>query len=457
MSDILLTHGYFLRDDEAEKKIMKPYPPLGILYLSAYLKKQGFGVDIFDSTFSSFEVFEKYISEKNPPIVGLYCNLMTKQTILRMMKVLRERGITVIVGGPEPPYHAEEFIQAGADYVVRGEGEETLSELLGVLSNGTLSRFEKVRGLVFINDDGRIIETPPRPFMHDLDSLPYPDREAIDIDSYIATWKKHHGMGSVSLITVRGCPFSCAWCSRSVYGETYRRRSPKLVADEVEFLMNRYKPDMLWIADDVFTINHRWLYELRDEFKSRNIRIPFECISRADRMNEEVIKALSDMGCFRVWFGSESGSQRILDAMNRGVTVEQIRSVTALTRKYGIRSGLFVMFGYDQETIDDIDATLDHLKKANPDIYLTTLAYPIKGTPYYNKVEKHIHTGLDWKDRSERDVVIRNRPSGLFYRFTTAWINNEMRLFQEASAPLSHRLRWLTKAKAARIGMKLTQ
>ena len=490
--DILLTHGYFLQEDPAEKKIMKPYPPLGILYLSAWLKQKGFNVDVYDSTFSSFESFRNHVDERRPKAVGLYSNLMTRPVILRMIDYLKQGGTDIIVGGPETSHHYHGFIEAGAHYIVCGEGEETLAELLGFLESretaktagnddmihtkftgrdvnaphgkragGTTEKshddiLSRIRGLAFRDSSGRIIKTEPRPTWENLDTLPLPDREAIDLEKYISTWREHHGLGAVSLMTVRGCPYSCTWCSRAVFGETYRRRSPRLVADEVEMLIERYRPDMLWFADDVFTINHRWFFELRDEFQRRNIKIPFECTSRADRLNEKVVKALADMGCFRVWYGSESGSQRILDAMERGVTVEKVQEVTELTRKYGIESGWFVMFGYEGEDIPDIDATLDHLKKSNPDSYLTTIAYPIKGTPYYYDVEKHIHTRGSWHDRTERDVMLDNRPSRLFYTFVQAWIANEMRLHRHQTASAMRRIPWFLKAKTARIGMKMT-
>ncbi len=457
-SDILLTHGYFLEEDPAERKVMKPYPPLGILYLSAYLKQQGYCVDVFDSTFSSCKAFQEHVHRSKPPAVGIYCNLMTRVSVLRMISFLKQSEITVILGGPETAHYAGEFIEAGADYVIRGEGEQSLADLLTTLNDDDPEKsLYSVKGLVFKNQKGEVTETPPSPHWENLDTLPLPDREAINIDAYISAWKKHHGTGAVSLITARGCPFSCTWCSRAVFGETYRRRSPRLVADEVAFLIERYQPEMLWFADDVFTINHRWLFDLRDEFRKRGIRIPFECTSRADRMNEEVLRALAEMGCNRIWYGSESGSQRLLDAMSRGVTAEKIQRVTSQIRHLGMESGLFVMFGYEGEEVSDIDATLEHLKQANPDQYLTTVAYPIKGTPYYHLIKNHIHSDRPWGQRTERGIKVQNRPSKWFYNCTKSWFANEMRMHRHLSASLRQRIPWYLKAKAARIGMKLMQ
>ena len=183
----------------------------------------------------------------------------------------------------------------------------------------------------------------------DLDAQPFPDRAAIDQHAYVDVWRKHHGSGSVSLITARGCPFTCTWCSHSVFGYSHRRRSPANVVDEVEHIVATYAPDQLWYADDVFTINHKWLFEYAAEMERRGLRLPFETISREDRLNEEIIQTLARMGCYRLWIGAESGSQRVLDAMKRRTNAERVRSMVHLLQKYGIEVGMFIMLGYDGE------------------------------------------------------------------------------------------------------------
>ncbi|HXF99570.1 MAG TPA: radical SAM protein, partial [Bacteroidota bacterium] len=349
--DILLTHGYFLNEDEAEKRVMKPYPALGILYLSSYLKSCGFAVEVFDSTFQSPEHFRRYIASAQPPVVGISINLMTKLNALRMIRWCKEQGSTVVVGGPEVPCYAEEFLRYGADVAVIGEGEHTLAELLPFVLDGRLNDLGHVAGIAYLGPDRTVIRTAPRPLIPDLDTLPFPDREAIPIQPYVDTWKTYHGRSSLSLLCARGCPYSCTWCSRSVFGETHRRRSVHNVVDEIELLLDRYRPDQLWLADDVFTINYRWLFAFAEEMRRRNLRVPFECITRADRLNEDVVRTLAELGALRVWFGSESGSQRILDAMQRRVSVEEIRTATALLQRYGIEAGLFVMLGYPGEDL----------------------------------------------------------------------------------------------------------
>ncbi|MFQ6114818.1 MAG: B12-binding domain-containing radical SAM protein, partial [bacterium] len=256
LMDILLTHGYFLYEDPLEQKVMKPYPPLGILYVSSYLKSKGFEVKVLDTTFKSREEVFTYLNNTRPALVGIYCNLMTKPEVLKMIRSCKRVGSTVILGGPEPPYYAEEYIKYGADIVVIGEGELTLEELIPHLQKYGKQNLTQIRGIVFQKENGSFEQTPQRPFYEKLDNLPFPDRKALDLQEYIRVWRQHHGLGSVSLICARGCPYTCAWCSHSVYGVSHRRRSPKNVADEVEMIVTEYKPDMLWYADDVFTIHH---------------------------------------------------------------------------------------------------------------------------------------------------------------------------------------------------------
>jgi anaerobic magnesium-protoporphyrin IX monomethyl ester cyclase len=457
--DILLTHGYFLQEDEAEKRIMKPYPTLGILYISSYLKSRGFDVAIYDSTFKSKEEFRRSIDALNPSIVGIYVNLMTKLNALELIKYCKSKQCTVIVGGPEVPFYGEEFLKYGADIGVIGEGELTLAELLPHLHQQGPTAMHHINGIIYRETDGTIVRTAERELIGDLDTLPNPDRAAIDIPKYIDTWRKHHGRGSLSVISSRGCPFTCTWCSRSVFGDTHRRRSAQHVVNEIEMLIADYRPDQLWFADDVFTINHKWFYAFYDEMKRRNIRIPFECISRADRLNEDILRKMVDIGSFRIWYGSESGSQRILDAMQRRVRVEQIQTVTKLAQQYGIEAGLFIMLGYPGEEIEDIDATVAHLKETNPDTYLTTIAYPIKGTTMYNQVKENLIQSDNWETITDRSLRFHGRHSDRFYWFAMRYLVNEVARHKLLNTPHN----WLpvikttTKSRIARIGMKLTQ
>lgn len=428
MADLLLTHGYFLYEDPKELKIMKPYVPLGILYICSHLRKKGFDVDVFDSTFSSPHELIRHLRTEPPSVLGVYANLMTRKRVVEIVKVAREAGWKTIVGGPEPGAYVREYLDAGADVVVIGEGEITIEELLPALKETSENALERVRGIAFLSEDGHVRQTASRPQIADLDAQPWPAREAVDVTRYVRTWREAHGQGSVSFITARGCPYRCRWCSHQVFGMTHRRRKPHAVVDEVEWLLTTYHPDMVWIADDVFTIHHGWLRQYTTEMRRRGLRIPFECISRADRLNDEVVDLLAEVGCFRVWIGSESGSQRILNAMERGVTVEQVQSAVASCKTRGIQTGMFLMWGYDGEELQDIEATIEHVKRSDPDIFFTTVAYPIKGTPYYQRVADSLVQLKPWSETSDRELTLRNRRPATFYEFADRLLRDEVQL-----------------------------
>jgi anaerobic magnesium-protoporphyrin IX monomethyl ester cyclase len=421
---LLLTHAYFISEDPKERQIMKPYAPLGILYLSSHLRAKGLDVDVYDSTFGSREELFAILDAGPPAAIGIYGNLMTRRNVLDIAARARAAGWKVILGGPEPANYADEYLAAGADLIVAGEGEYALERLLAAHIDP--SAWPSVPGIIFRAPDGSTVRTGPAQLIPDLDAQPWPDRERVDIPRYLKAWRQHHGTGSVSLITARGCPYHCNWCSHSVYGKTHRRRSPKSVVDEVAWIAQRYQPDMLWLADDVFTIHPGWILEYAAEMNSRGLKIPFECITRADRLNPRMAETLAALGCFRVWIGSESGSQRILDAMQRGVKVEQVREAVSLCRQNGIQTGMFLMWGYDSEDIPDIEATVDHVKQCRPDVFLTTVSYPIKGTPYFDKVASRLVSIRPWEASTDREVRVRGRHSEIFYRHADELLKHEM-------------------------------
>ena len=416
---LLLTHGFFLAEDPKEQQILRPYPPLGILYISAYLRSRGFEVEVYDSTWGSREELFRILNDGPPAMLGLYANLLTRRNAIAIIQRAKANGWKVVVGGPEPANYAEEYLAAGADYVVPGEGELVIERLLG--------GDPAPDGVVYRDDaTGSVVRTSPAEQIRDLDSLPWPDRERVDIDRYLAAWRERHGVGSVSLITARGCPYSCRWCSHSTYGKTHRRRSPAGVADEAEWVLKRYGAEMLWYADDVFTIHHGWTLKYAAEIQRRRIQVPFECITRADRLNPQIADTLAEMGCTRVWIGSESGSQRVLDAMERGVRVEQVQEAVGLARSRGIESGMFLMWGYEGEQIEDIEATVEHVKVCRPDVFLTTVSYPIKGTGYYNDVRDNLVRIGEWSTSTDRDWRIRGRHSRRYFQFADELLRRSM-------------------------------
>lgn len=457
--DLLLTHGYCIEEDEHERKIMKPYPPLGILYISSYLKSRGFDVNVYDTTFSNRAAIREYLLRERPPVVGFYCNLMTRSKVIPTIAIAKEAGSLVIVGGPEPANYAEEYLAHGADIVVIGEGELTLEDLLPHLARYGPTGMEHIQGIVYRDGNGRVVRTEARAYIKDITALPFPDRAAIDIPRYVDTWRTHHGLGSVSLITARGCPYSCKWCSHAVYGYTHRRRTPENVADELQLIIDTYQPDMAWYADDVFTIHKSWFFKYAEELKQRGIRIPFETISREDRLNEDIIRTLAEMGAFRIWIGAESGSQKILDAMNRKTKAERVREMVQMLQKYGIEAGMFIMLGYDGEEQSDLEASVDLLKRSNPNLFLTTVAYPIKNTPYYNEVKDRVIPLTTWDGGSDRDFTVAGRHSRRFYHHATKWMVNEVALHQQlhnGKRDYPRLAKSFVNAKLGRAGMLVT-
>ncbi|HEX2165119.1 MAG TPA: radical SAM protein [Thermoanaerobaculia bacterium] len=453
MPDVLLTHGYFLAEDDNEREIMKPYPTLGLLYLSAYLRREGFAVEVFDATFARREdLFARL--DAGTGVVAIYTNLLTRGAVLAIVARAKRAGWTVVLGGPESAGWPAEYLARGADAIVVGEGEATMAELLPALSTHGPHRLHGVAGVVFRDEDGALVENPPRPQVADLDTLPWPDRGQIDVPRYVDVWRTHHGTGSVNLITARGCPYRCRWCSHAVYGYTHRRRSAADCAAEVAHLVETYRPDQVWYADDVFTIHHRWLADFARELARRDLRVPFETISRADRMmSDEVLSTLAAMGCRRVWIGSESGSQRVLDAMERRVTVEQVQWATRAARRHGIEVGMFLMWGYDGETLEDMEATVEHVKRAAPDVFFTTVAYPIRGTAYYREIADRVVAPADWATATDRDHRVRGRRSRAYYRQADRWLRGEVEADRLAASDPARAAERAAEAAAARAAM----
>ena len=429
--NILLTHGYFLAEDAKERLIMRPYPPLGILYISSYLEENGFENTVFDSTFSEIEKLKTYILEQRPDVIGIYTNLMTKLNVLKIIRFIKaEPGLSakIVLGGPEVRNHKEKFLEFGADVIVFGEGEDTMLELLKYWQANDPEEnagLNVISGIAFKNK-GTVVVTSERILIKDIDRLPLAARKKIDLQLYFDAWKQKHGISMVNVNTMRGCPYSCKWCSRAVYGSSYRRRSPKLVADEIQWLQENYCFDMIWFVDDVFTINHKWLREFTAEIKARSINVQYEIITRSDRVDEEALSLLKQSGCCSVWIGAESGSQKIIDAMDRRVKVDQVRQTIQLVKQYGMEAGTFIMLGYPGEDESDIKETLHHLKYSNPDQYTITVAYPIKGTALYSEVENIFIEDLPWESTTDRDIDFKRRYKRSYYNHAINWINSEM-------------------------------
>lgn len=428
---ILLTHGYYLSDDPKEQKIMKPYPPLGLLYISGYLWSKNIANDVFDSTFYSKEEQLAFIREKKPEVVAIYTNLMTKIEVVKLIKILKTETFgfpKIILGGPDVSYNLDNYLSTGADFLIIGEGEETTFELYQAIQNQT--HLSVVNGIAYL-ENGNLVKTPPRTKFRELDDLPLPNRDAIPNEKYLKTWKDNHGESSMTISTQRGCPYTCKWCSTAVYGQSYRRRPPHLVAQEMKMLKDKYNPDAIWFVDDVFTISHKWLTAFHEEVVKQNAQIRFECITRAERLNEEILKLLKEAGCFRIWIGAESGSQKVINLMDRRVDVNHVKKMIQDTNALGIETGTFVMVGYPGEDENDISETIQYLKEANPTHYTITIAYPIKGTSLYDEIEKDILVKPDWEQSTDREIDFKRNYPRKYYDYAVSKVVNEVEFHRE--------------------------
>jgi anaerobic magnesium-protoporphyrin IX monomethyl ester cyclase len=424
---IILCHTYFLEEDEQEKQIMKPYPPLGLLYLSAYLKQHNIDVQVYDTTFSSYPDLIDYLKKNRPDVLGIHCNLLTKYNVMKLIKFCLENDIISVLGGPDASTQIKEFLNYGADIIISGEGEEPLLGVLDRLNGRSKYELEDIPNVSFKNHEGEIIQNPRQASKRSLNEYPCPDRSAIDLQKYLDTWESYHGQRSISLVTARGCAFTCKWCSHSVYGWTHRRRSPENVLDEIKEIIDQYNPTHLWYADDVFTVNKHWIKRFHQLMTADNMHLPFECIARADRMDEEMVMLLQELGCYRIWFGAESGSQRILDAMSRGVTKSEIEHATRWCQKHDIEAGVFVMFGYPGEELSDVYETIKFISELQPDKYLTTVAYPLRGTLMYDEIKNQIIHSNGWESHLQGELDIKERFTKPVYDFAIKKLASEYR------------------------------
>ena len=428
---------------------MKPYPPLGLLYVSAYLKSKNIANTVFDTTFSSEAEQLDFILEKQPKIICIYTNLMTKIEVVKLMKILKTEKFNfpkIVLGGPDVTYNIENYLKAGADFLVIGEGEETTFELYNaIMENGI---FHEVSGLAFL-ENNLVVQTDARTKFKDLDELPLPNREAINMYNYLETWKNNHGESSMTISTQRGCPYTCKWCSTAVYGQSYRRRPAIQVAAEMKMLKEQYNPDAIWFVDDVFTISHKWLTAFHEEVIRQKAQIRFECITRAERLNDEILRLLKEAGCFRIWIGAESGSQEIIDAMDRRVDVNQVKKIIQDTNAMGIETGTFIMLGYPGETEKNIDETIQYLKEAKPTHYTITVAYPIKGTSLYNEIESKITIQPEWETSTDRDIDFERTYSRKYYKYAVSKVVNEVEFHKANSKTSLKALKLKTKSLLA--------
>lgn len=428
MAEILLTHSYFLRFDPKEFKAMMPYPPLATLYAASYLRTLGFEVALHDTMLRDHEnEITAAINDSRANIVIIYddgFNYLTKMCLTRMReaafamtRLAKEQGCIVVVFSSDATDHAEEYIDHGADFVICGEAELTLAELASHLTGrSTFSSPKEIHGLAFM-ENGILIRTPKRTVLVDLDVLPFPAWDLVDFTTYRAWWQRHHGYFSLNMVTTRGCPFHCNWCAKPIYGQVYHSRSPENVVQEMIHLKHTAHPDHIWFADDIFGLKPGWIARFDEVVNSEKAIIPFKCLSRVDLLlQEDNIRHLKRAGCNVVWVGAESGSQKILDAMEKGTTVEQIRHATKKLRGSGIRVGFFLQFGYPGETKEDIGKTLDLVRDCMPDEIGISVSYPLPGTKFYERMKNQLSEKKNWTVSQDLDLMFPGEFVPDYYR-----------------------------------------
>lgn len=443
MTDILFTHSYFLRFDPKEFKAMMPYPPLGTLYAAAYLRSHGFSVALADSMLADDEEhIAAAIVRHKPRAVVIYdddfnyltkmCLTRMREAAFRMAEIARNAGCTVIVHGSDSADHIDAYLSRGADYVVFGEGEQTLLELLHSVL-GEKGSLDSVTGLAW-KSDGTLHMHEPRPVRQNLDELPFPAWDLVDTEMYRQVWRKRHGYFSINMVTTRGCPFHCNWCAKPVYGQVYNSRSPKNVVDEMVKVKSTLAPDHIWFCDDIFGLKPGWIQAFADEVQKAQATIPFKCLGRVDLLLKgDTIPALRRAGCSSVWVGAESGSQKILDAMEKGTTVAQIQEATRKLKAEGIRVGFFLQFGYPGETMTEIRSTLDMLKHCMPDDIGISVSYPLPGTPFYERVRSKLGVKTNWVVSEDLDLMFPGTYSAEFYRALHKVTHKRFRMWQGRS------------------------
>lgn len=441
MVDVLLGQAYYLRFDPKLWKAQQPFAPLGTLYAASYLRRCGHDVALFDAMLAaSTREWEEALDRVQPRLAVIYedsfnylskmCLLRMRAAALEMIAASRARGCPVVVSGSDCSDHPDIYLNAGAAAVITGEGELTLGELAGGMQRG--QPLADIAGLALLDETGHVTRTRPRPILRSPDDLPWPAWDLVDVDRYRRIWRRRHGYFAMNLATTRGCPFHCNWCAKPIYGQRYTVRSPQAVVDEIARLARAYAPDLLHIVDDVFGLQPGWVQRFARLIEERGVRVPYRCLMRADQIDPDIARALAASGCRMVWMGAESGSQRILDAMDKGLHVEQIRAAVRLLHEAGIRVGLFLQFGYPSETWDDVQLTLQLVRETGPDDIGVSVSYPLPGTTFYERVRAELGDKRNWIDSDDLAMLYRATYSPRFYRVLHHVVHHEFRARQLA-------------------------
>jgi anaerobic magnesium-protoporphyrin IX monomethyl ester cyclase len=419
MADILLTHCNHLYFDRKQVRKMQPYPPLQTLIAAALLRREGFDVALFDSTLEPPEEgFRAALARHQPRLVAL-CednfNFLTKMCLTRnrelafsMCRAAKGTAIPVLVSSSDATDHAETYLSNGVDYVMVGELEDTLLETARCLLEGHTDRMEDINGLVYRDwRTGAARYNRPRGVMAKLDLLPLAAWDLIDVAPYRHAWMQAHGYFSLNMVSSRGCPYHCNWCAKPIYGQSYHYASPDRIAREMQHLKTHLRPDHIWFADDIFALSTQWTAQFAEAVENLRAQIPFKMQSRCDLMTRPTVAALRRAGCSEVWMGAESGSQRILDAMDKGIRLEQIHQARENLRRHEIAACFFLQFGYPGEDWEDIQSTIRLVRETEPDDIGVSVAYPLPGTKFHERVVAQLGEKKNWLDSDDLAMMFR--------------------------------------------------
>jgi anaerobic magnesium-protoporphyrin IX monomethyl ester cyclase len=446
VSRVLLAHGHLLNYDAKQLAIGKPYAPLATLFAAAHLRARGHDVALFDPMLDEDTGgFGDALDRTRPELVVLYddaFNWFTKMCLGRMRAAARgmvaaaaARGLPVVVAGHDAADDPAAYLESGAAFVIVGEVEITLGELadrIAVAPGGATALIacggaDDLAGICF-RQRGMQRRTAPRKLLQDLDQLALPAWDLADVDRYRDFWRRRHGYFSMNVVTTRGCPYLCNWCAKPVYGNTYHSRSPGNVLAEIRMLRERYAPDHLWFCDDILGLKKSWLAAWSEAMASEGLATPFLCQTRVDLMTEENVRALRRAGCAEAWLGAESGAQSVLDAMDKGITVEETRAAVARLRAAGIRVGLFLQFGYPGEAWPEIQATRAMVRDLAPDEIGVSVSYPLPGTKFHERVRERLGEKRNWTESADLDPLFPGTFSRAFYQRLAEVVHAEFRV-----------------------------
>jgi anaerobic magnesium-protoporphyrin IX monomethyl ester cyclase len=419
-----------MRYDPKQSRKMRPYAPLSTLIAAALLRREGQHFAFFDSMLSDgVQEFRDLLRAARPKVVALLednfnfltkmCTTRMREAAFEMIAAAKSAGARVVVNGSDATDQTSAYLHVGADAVILGEAEETFLDLTARWSDDPNADLSQVPGLAIAGPGAvrnAIRRTAARPTIRDLDDLPFPAWDLIDVERYRVAWTTAHGRLSWNACTSRGCPYACNWCAKPVFGRRYTQRSAANVAEELAHLRRAVAPDHVWFADDIFGITPRGIETFAAEVRSRGAAVPFSMQSRVNLMTPSAVEALAEARCEEVWMGVESGAQHVLDAMDKGTTLDEVREGTHRLKQQGIRACWFVQLGYPGEDWNAILQTRDLIRDEQPDDIGVSVAYPLPGTPFYDRVRLDLRGKANWSDSDDLAMMFQGAYSTDFYR-----------------------------------------